>query len=244
MKATVNGVLNLSIVDGWWDEAYTPEVGWAIGRGEEYDDLVYQDQVESAALYDALEKEVVPLFYTRGRDGLPRGWIAKMKNSMRTLCAFFNTNRMVREYAESFYLPAAQRYWHLMQDGGANARAFGAWKRKMHQRWPSIRIEGVEADAESLQVGDMLHIRAQVFLGELTPEDVIVQVYHGAVNEDGDIPQGAPTEMEPQDGQNGLYTFAGAIQCLNSGRFGYSVRVLPSHEDMVHPFEPGLILWG
>jgi starch phosphorylase len=244
MKAIANGVLNLSILDGWWAEAYTPELGWSIGRGEEYEDLEYQDAVESAALYNVLEKEVVPLFYTRGRDGLPRGWIAKMKASMRTLCAFFNTNRMVREYAESFYLPAVQRFWHLMEQEGAHARALAAWKRRMHQNWSKIRIGEVKADADALKVGDVLHVRAQVYLGDLTAEDVQVELYLGMLDESGGIPQGAPITMEPQEEKDGLYTFAGSIPCLNSGRFGYAVRVLPHHEDQVHPYEPELILWG
>jgi starch phosphorylase len=244
MKAVVNGVLNLSIVDGWWAEAYTPEVGWAIGRGEEYTDLEYQDAVESAALYDVLEKEVVPLFYTRGRDGLPRGWIAKMKGSMRALGPFFNTNRMVREYAESFYLPAAERFWHLMEDSGAHARTLGAWKRKIYQNWPRIRVKEVSADAQSLKVGDMLHVRATVHLGQLTPKDVAVEIYYGQVDDRGEIPKGIATTMGPQEGSDGVYTFAGGIQCLNSGRFGFAVRVLPRHKDLVHPYEPGLILWG
>jgi starch phosphorylase len=244
MKATANGVLNLSILDGWWAEAYTPELGWSIGRGEEYEDLDYQDAVESAALYNVLEKDVVPLFYTRGRDGLPRGWIAKMKASMRTLCAFFNTNRMVREYTESFYLPAVQRFWHLMEQEGAHARALAAWKRRMYQNWPKIRIGEVKADADALRVGDVLHVHAQVYLGDLTAEDVQVELYQGMLDESGGIPQGAPITMQPQKEKDGLFTFTGSIPCFNSGRFGYAVRVLPHHEDLVHPYEPELILWG
>jgi starch phosphorylase len=244
MKATANGALNLSIIDGWWAEAYTPDVGWAIGRGEEYEDLAYQDAVESAALYDVLEKEVVPLFYARGRDDLPRGWIAKMKAAMRTLCPFFNTNRMVREYAESLYLPAAERHWHLIDEHMAGARALAAWKRHLHQNWPKIQFEMIEADADELKVGDVLHVRVQIRLGDLTAEDVTVQLYQGMVDDRGDIPKGAPLTMQPQDEQDGLYTFTGAIPCLNSGRFGYAVRVLPCHHDLVHPFEPGMILWA
>jgi starch phosphorylase len=243
MKAVANGVLNLSILDGWWAEAYTPEYGWAIGHGEEYEDPAYQDAVESAALYDALEKEVVPLFYARGRDGLPRGWIAKMKASMRALAPFFSTNRMVQEYATSLYLPAARRFWHVMEQEAAHARALAAWKRRLHQNWPRIRLESVEADAEELKVGDALHVRAKIHLGELTPEDVTVQLYQGIVDDKGDVPEGAPITMQAGDGKDGLYPFSGIIPCLKSGRFGYALRVLPRHQDLVHPFEPGLILW-
>jgi starch phosphorylase len=244
MKATANGVLNLSVLDGWWAEAYSPEVGWCIGQGEEYEDLGYQDAVESAALYSILEKEVVPLFYTRGRDGLPRGWIAKMKASMRTLAPFFNTNRMVCEYATSFYLPAAERYWHLTDAGGTQVRALTAWKRRLHQNWPRIRVDDVKADAETLRVGDVLHVRAQIYLGELAAEDVRVELYHGMVDDQGAIPKAATTAMQPQEHKDGLHTFIGSIPCRNSGCFGFALRVLPQHADLVHPYEPGLILYA
>ena len=251
MKAAANGALNLSILDGWWAEAYTPDVGWSIGRGEEYEDLAYQDAVESAALYNLLEKEVVPLFYTRGRDGLPRGWIAKMKTSMRTLCPVFNTNRMVREYAERFYLPAAERFWHLAGDQGAKARALAAWKRHVSHNWSKIQVQEVTVDANALKVGDVLQVSARIELGELVPGDVQVEVYYGMVDDKGKIPEGTSTTMHPQGSaqpprgmEDGLYIFEGAISCRSSGRFGYAIRVLPYHRDMVHPYEMGLILWG
>jgi starch phosphorylase len=244
MKATANGVLNVSILDGWWDEAFTSDVGWAIGRGEEYEDLAYQDEIESAALYNLLEKEVVPLFYARGRDGLPRGWIAKMKASMCTLCAVFNTNRMVREYCERLYLPVAERCWHLQDDNAASARDLAAWKRRVHQNWDKIKIKTVEAETEALKVGDVLKVRAQVYLGELKPEDVDVDFYYGMVNEKGEIPAGVPSVMRSQESNAGLHTYSGAVPCLSSGRFGYALRVLPRHRDLVHPYELGLIHWG
>ena len=115
MKAAVNGALNLSVLDGWWVEACNVNTGWAIGQGEEYGDEKYQDEVESNALYNLLEKELIPLFYNRGADGLPRAWISKMKTSMREICPVFNTNRMVKEYAEKYYLPAHNRYSSLTE---------------------------------------------------------------------------------------------------------------------------------
>lgn len=244
MKATANGGLNLSIIDGWWAEAYNPHVGWAIGRGEEYEDLEYQNAVESAALYNVLEKEVVPLFYARGRDGLPRGWITKMKASMRTLAPFFNTNRMVYEYANSFYRPATERFRHLMEDNAAHARALAAWKRRLHQNWHRIRVEGVEVETDTLKVGEVLQVRARIHLGELTSDDVTVQLYQGRLDDKGVIPKGTPITMQAQGAKDGLEDFAGEILCRHSGRFGYMLRVLPRHEDLVHPYELGLILWA
>src|SRR5207248_5082520 len=123
MKVCCNGGLNLSILDGWWDEGHAHDNGWAIGAGEEYTDLTYQDDVESRAIYDLLEQELVPLFYTRSSDGLPRGWLKVMKRSMSTVCPFFNTNRMVQEYIEKCYWPSAQRFEGLAVDNLRKARA-------------------------------------------------------------------------------------------------------------------------
>ena len=144
MKVVPNGGLNLSILDGWWCEGYRPEAGWAIGKGEDYQDHAYQDAVESSALYDLLESDVVPLFYGRAADGLPRAWIARMKRSMRLLTPAFSTNRMLWEYAERYYVPAAHCYERLAADGMAGARQIAAWKAAIRKGWGAVRIESVE----------------------------------------------------------------------------------------------------
>jgi starch phosphorylase len=250
MKATANGALNLSVLDGWWDEGYSPETGWAIGRGEEYgdDQADYQDNVESNALYDLLEKEIVPLFYERGRDGLPRGWIAKMKAAMSSHAGVFNTNRMVREYFETCYLPSVQRSQRLMAENYAEAKALAAWKAKVRQQWGRVRIKRTWSDwaeGQELKVGDQLQVQAEVYLGELKPTDVAVQLFFGPLNVEGLIVQGQtlPTLIAQSKG-DGTYVFAGAISCRTSGRHGYALRILPQHEDLGNPFELGLVLWG
>lgn len=250
MKATANGALNLSVLDGWWDEGYTPETGWAIGRGEDYtdDQAEYQDRIEANAIYDLLEKEIVPLFYERGRDGLPRGWIAKMKAAMRDHAGVFNTNRMVREYTEVCYLPSAARSQRLWAEEQHRAKALAAWKAKIRQQWSQIRIERVwteRPDGADLKVGDQLQIQAQVYLGELKPTDVSVQLYHGLLDASNLIENGRalPTLIAQSKGK-GKYVFAGAIPCRTSGQHGYALRILPHHEDLDNPFEMGLVLWG
>ncbi len=250
MKATANGALNLSILDGWWNEGYSPETGWAIGQGEEYgdDQVDYQDTVESNALYDLLEKEIVPLFYERGRDGLPRGWIAKMKAAMSSHAGVFNTNRMVREYFETCYLPSVQRSQRLMAENYARAKALATWKAKVRQQWGQIRIKRTWSDwaeGQELKVGDQLQVQAEVYLGELKPTDVAVQLFFGPLNVEGLIVQGQtlPTLIAQSKG-DGTYIFAGAISCRTSGRHGYALRILPQHEDLGSPFELGLVLWG
>lgn len=250
MKATANGALNLSILDGWWDEGYTPETGWAIGHREEYDDeqAEYQDQVEANAIYDLLEKDIVPLFYERGRDGLPRGWIAKMKAAMRDHAGVFNTNRMVCQYFDECYLPSAERRQRLMEDDLEQTKSLAAWKAQVRQQWPQIHIERIwmeRPEGQELKVGDHLQVQAQVHLGELKPTDVAIELFHGLLSAEGVIVRGRalPTLIAQSKG-DGDYIFAGAISCLTSGRHGYALRIVPQHEDMGNPFEMGLVLWG
>lgn len=246
MKAAANGAINLSVLDGWWDEAYTPEVGWAIGRGEVYDDHNFQDEVESRALYDLLDKEVVPLFYDRGHNSLPRKWIARMKASMSAICPVFNTNRMVLKYMEEAYTPAMQRFQRLAEDDMAGAKALAAWKAHLRQHWDKINVVRIEDDSPAeLRVGDSLAVQAEIILGELQPSDVRVEFYHGRVDQYGQIIDGraiAMTHAEPNGG--GSYIFSGVVPCERSGQYGYAIRILPRHPDLSNVFEMHLIRWA
>ena len=181
MKLLANGGLNLSILDGWWDEAYDREVGWAIGNGEEYGDTAYQDHVEPEMLYHLLENDVVPLFYARDSAGIPRGWLAKMKASMKKLSPIYSTNRMVAEYAERFYIPAAGRHLCLARDK-KRVHSLMDWRQRVHAHGSEVRVTEVAADGgeTEFQVGSKVTVRAEVFLGALAPADVRVQAYYGS----------------------------------------------------------------
>jgi starch phosphorylase len=246
MKVSGNGGLNLSIFDGWWVEGYAQDNGWAIGAGEEYTDLHYQDDVESRAIYDLLEQEIVPLFYTRSSDGLPRGWLKVMKRAMSTICPVFNTNRMLQDYVEKCYWPSSERYDKLAADNLHRARDLAVWRRRLAQSWSQIRVEAVEAKgADPMHVGSALEVKARVNLGNFSPDDVEVQLFHGVVDSLGEIPKPGTVQM----GHNGLHDgntwyFEGTIPCRASGQHGYAVRVLPKHPDLGNPFEPGLVCWG
>jgi len=246
MKAAANGAINMSILDGWWDEAYRPEIGWAIGRGEIYEDHSYQDEVESNALYDLLEKEAIPLFYDRGPDGLPRSWIAKMKAAMRAICPYYNTQRMLREYAEGSCLPAAQHFAHLAADGMARARALAAWKGRVRRHWPEVRVLSTETDTPAkVKVGSQLQVQALIHLGPLEPKDVTVELYHGLLDAKGEIVPEQVIEMNcVETKEGGDYAFVGVIPCRLGGRYGYTLRLLPHHEDLRNPYQAGLILWA
>jgi starch phosphorylase len=246
MKVCVNGGINMSILDGWWVEGFNGDNGWAIGAGEEYTDLAYQDDVESRAIYDLLEQEIVPLFYTRSTDDLPRGWIKMMKRSMATVCPVFNTNRMVQEYMEKCYAPSADRFERLTQEKLRRAAALSEWRRRLAREWNHIRVEQVEASgADPMHVGSQLDVSARISLGTLTPDDVEVQLFHGLVDNAGDIPHPAALAMHHNGSLQGSSTvFKGTIPCRASGHYGYAVRVLPRNSDLANPFEPGLICWG
>jgi starch phosphorylase len=247
MKAAANGAINMSIPDGWWDEAYQPELGWAIGRGEVYEDHHYQDDIEANAIYDLLEKEVVPMFYDRGAGGLPRGWIAKMKAAMRSICPYFNTNRMVQDYAVRFYMPAAQRSMRLAKDDMAKAKALAEWKANLRQNWSALRVVSTDTDTPpEIQVGSELRVQALIHLGTLEPDDVTVELYHGPLDARGEIAPAQVTEMHcvEKKKEDGNCLFNGVIPFRFSGRYGYTVRLVPHHEDLSSPFEPGLTLWA
>jgi glycogen phosphorylase len=251
MKAQANGVLNVSTLDGWWDEAWQigldsgAEVGWAIGKGESYEDPAYQDQVEAEALYQLLESEIIPAFYERRADGLPRKWIDRMKDSIIRLCPEFNMHRMVMQYTDEYYLAAHRRHLTLQADNAGRARNLAAWRARVESAWPRLLIKSVSSGTGELNLDNELPITATVFLDSLTPDDVSVQILSGRVNAHGEIksPEITPMISCANEG-NGCYRFEGSLHTSKSGFFGYSLRILPQNRDAVTPFMPILITWA
>ncbi|CAN5230803.1 glycosyltransferase family 1 protein [soil metagenome] len=249
MKAAANGVLNLSVLDGWWAEAWRDHgsgVGWAIGRGEEYENAA-GDAIEAELLHHVLEREVVPLFFDRDeRDGLPRGWIKKMKNAIAKLAPTFNTARMVREYSERFYVPS-HKLWHRMTDAALRgARELVAWKERAQQAWPDVVIEGVVREtSEEVTVGDSVTVTATVRLGALSPEDVVVELYHGETGGALDLTHGDVVRMKVERAEDGgRYHYRGEIPTRASGAHAFAVRVMPWNAAMSNPYETTLVRWG
>lgn len=246
MKVTANGGLNCSILDGWWAEGYSPETGWAIGHGEEYADPEQQDQVESEALYTLLEQEIIPLFYDRGADGIPHGWVAKMKSAMQAICPYFNSNRMVREYLEQFYLPAMRHSARLAENGYQRARQLAAWRTRLSESWCDVRFINITDNVGDVATfDDRITVRAEVALGRLQPSDVSVQLQYGPVDAAGEIrsPQVLPMQHVGETG-TGIYLFEGTIVCNGTGQWGYNLRVIPAHEDLISPFDIGVVMWA
>ena len=246
MKVLANGGLNLSCLDGWWPEAYNGENGWAIGDGRIYDDLAFQDHIESESLYNLLEREIIPLFYERTVDDIPRKWITRVKESIRSTCPVFSTIRMLREYAEKLYYPALERSRRLTADNFAVSRRLAGWKESLREQWHQVHIAEVTAEAqEVLKVGAELPVRARVHLGSVEPRDIAVEVYTGPLDPAGEITDGQPVVMRHIQHENdGVHLFEGVVPCAVSGRHGFAIRVVPNHEDLADRYDQGLVVWG
>ncbi|MDP8923623.1 MAG: alpha-glucan family phosphorylase, partial [Chloroflexota bacterium] len=246
MKAAANGALQVSTLDGWWDEAYRPGMGWGIGDRRTYEDPSYQDYLESNSLYDLLEREVVPLFYERDATGLPASWIARMKASMGSLPQIFNTERMVAEYALRFYDPAGLDARRLSQDGLAPGREMAGWIARVVEQWPRVHIPWVRAIGGTIASGARFDVEADVALGALTPDEVAVHLAYGPIN--GEDVLTSPTLVPLEPGTvvgDGVYRFvARDVHGERSGRHGYAIRVTPVHPTLPMPFPLGLVRWS
>jgi starch phosphorylase len=242
MKASMNGVLNLSVLDGWWAEAYRRDLGWAIGRGEEYEDQGLQDYIESNATYEMLEKDLIPTFYERGTDGTPRGWIMRMKAALRELPPVFCMDRVVQEYTRRFYRPALEQHNRLQTDGYEQGRRYADWMLHLQNNWEALKVgdirSGFNSHAEA-RVGEKLRFEGDVFLGNIAPESVCVQLYEGVLDSDGEIARGHSHDMqrvgESESGEAGWHRYEVEFVSETTGNHGYTVRVLPTHPDLRHP---------
>jgi starch phosphorylase len=236
MKVLVNGGINLSELDGWWAEAYTPEVGWALGDGKEHGDDPAWDAAEAEALYALLEQEVIPSFYDRDRGGIPSSWIARMRESMARLTPRFSANRTVREYTEKYYLPAATDYRQRAENKGAMGAELVSWWRAVEQNWPKLRFGEVKVESDE----EKHTFEVQVYFGGLDPDTVRVGLF--AEGTDG-IP---PVRQEMTRGQrlaggNG-YLYSAQVEATRPAS-DYTSRVIPSRPGVSVPLEACEILW-
>jgi starch phosphorylase len=250
MKSALNGGLNVSIRDGWWDEWYDGADGWAIPSADGVEDPQRRDELESSALYDLLGLTVAPRFYDTGPDGLPRRWLEMVGHTLRALGPRVQASRMVREYVEDLYIPAALSS-RALSDGAAPAgqagpfaaaRELAAWKRRVTRAWGGVRIEHVEGEDGEQGPGGSLVVRASVALGGLAPDDVSVEVVSGRVGDADEIINPVISALTLEDSpEDGVARFAGKAELGRPGPFGYTVRVVPRHPLLASDAEMGLV---
>jgi starch phosphorylase len=246
MKAALNGALNCSILDGWWDEMFDGENGWAISSAEHVADPARRDQLEANSLFELLERQIVPLFYDRYEGPVPRRWVRRVKHSLRSLGPQVTAARMVRDYVEEHYEPTAVQADRLSQDGYARAKALAAWKARVSAAWTGVRVDAVETDASLTTLGSRRTVEAVVELGALTPADVEVQLVHGPVGLNDEIESAHVVTMSPVAAPDdaGHVRYHEQFVCDSAGRYGFTVRVVPSHPDLATPVELGHISWA
>jgi starch phosphorylase len=237
MKVLVNGGINLSELDGWWAEAYTPEIGWALGDGQEHGDDPAWDAVEAEALYDLLEREVIPEFYARDGQDIPTAWVARMRNSMASLTPRFSADRAVREYTEQRYLPGAASYRERAADKGSVGRKMADWQETLKREWPAVHLGRPKVETNAGQ-----HIfEVEVYLHELDPDTARVELYADGVDGGGPVRQ----EMErvgPLAGASNLFTYRARVIAARPAN-DYTARVIPKLTGVAVPLEAARIVW-
>ena len=237
MKVLVNGGLNLSELDGWWAEAYTPEVGWALGDGQEHGDDPAWNALEADALYDLLEREVIPEFYARDERGIPTAWVARMRKSMASLTPRFSADRAVREYTEQHYLPGAATYRERAADKGAVGRQMVDWQHCLEKQWPALRFGELKVETN----GEQHVFEVQVCLNDLGPNAVRVELYASSANGDGPVRQ-EMKRMSQLAGTASGYIYSAHVPATRLPT-DYTARVIPHYTDVAVPLESAQILW-
>ncbi len=245
MKAAMNGVLNLSILDGWWPEGFDGTNGWAIGTGRTYQDDARSDAADADALYDLLEREVVPLYYRRDADGVPEAWMRRAAKAIATISPRFNAQRMVREYVESYYAPASERGATLSADGYRKATELADWLKKVRDEWHNVRFTASPLTEAPLRIGDEVELSAELNLGSLAPEDVIVEVVYSREG-DGLEERLERVAMRARgDGtQDGTQAYTARFKPKLSGRLVYGARVVATNPLLSSPFDAHAIKWA
>ncbi|MBR3655118.1 MAG: alpha-glucan family phosphorylase [Elusimicrobia bacterium] len=245
MKAAVNGAINFSVLDGWWCEGYNGENGWVVGSTDTYNDLEYQNEMESRSIYEMLEKEIIPLFFDRGQDDLPRGWITKMKACMQTVGPMFNTNRMIEDYTRKFYVPSMELTEKMKENNYELAKKKADWQSNIERNWSRVSIISADdnTSAKTIKIGEPIKIRVRVNLAGIAPEDVFVQVYEGYLNTKNVLSNETFENMKMvSKEQDGTYIYEIEAPTRIVGHCGYTVRIVPQYMDKVE-YIPGIIKW-
>lgn len=248
MKAAPNAGINLSVLDGWWREGFNGNNGWAIGPEIDNGTVEFQNDVDASSLYQLLENQIIPLYYAKPDGRLPLAWLQLMRESIRSVTPVFNTHRMVKEYTERLYISAARSHEDFARDGCSAATGLSQWKAQMRKDWPQVRIQEVQvgnADRQNILVGEPLQISARIHLGAVDPQHVRVEAYHGEADNGGiRNPTATVLDQSSRIDGNGNYLYQGAVPATESGAYGFSVRVVPTHPRLMQTHELRLITWS
>lgn len=246
MKAAINGSLNLSILDGWWAESYDGENGWAIPTADAAGDAAERDALEAASMYDLIQHQIAPAFYERDDVDVPRRWVRTIRHSLAGLSGVLSAERMVAEYVQRLYAPAAAAFRDITSDGAQPARELADWRARVVAAWPGVAVLHVESGGVDAvpTVGETLGVRARVTLGGLEPTDVKVEVVHGRAGDGDQITDVTRAVLALESTADGVGVYGGTVALDHPGSFGYTVRVTPHHARMATPAELGLIAFA
>lgn len=246
-KACINGVINFSIMDGWWCEGYNGSNGWVIGDDTHFENEQQQDDADSKSLYETLEREIIPLFFDR-ENGIPKGWIARMKESIKSLAPEYSTHRMIKDYTEQMYIPAVMRNVKIRDSQFEFIHKLSDWKQKVQRAWPQV---GIAANQDihglvdhDLFSGQELKLSVTVHLGSLSTEDVCVEAYYGPLYNDTIINAKAVEMNVVRQTDASTYYYEATISILDGGEYGYSFRVFPKHPNLMNKFDLPLVKWA
>ncbi len=250
-KGPVNGIINFSVLDGWWREAFAmnPECGWSIGRDIDYPDTELQDKEDSLDIYSKLEKEIIPLYYERNEKNIPTKWVRKMKESIKTVLPNFSTDRMVKEYTEKLYIPSIKQEEEFKKDDFKIAKELTVWKNYISSLWNNISIEvdSVKPTGDSIEttIANGIEISAIVKLGGIKSEDVNVEVYYRKIDDKGNVIEDNLVSImdKREELGNGRVKFSTILKPENGGRYEFTLRVVPYNKNLSHPYEMGLVYW-
>ena len=244
-KASVNGVLNFSVLDGWWAEGYNTKNGWTIGTNDEYDSYEIQDNADSSSMYTTLENKIIPTYYEKNKNGISDKWMQLMKNSIISTGGRYSTSRMVCDYTNKLYMPLAELNKKYYTDLSSVAN-YAEWKAKMYINWDKIKIEQYNnLDNISIDAGNNIEVNCKVILPDISVENVIVEVYAGRITENGTIENITivPMELIEKDQENREYTYKAMLELTTGGNYGYTFRVMPKHEMLLDSENLDLVKW-
>ncbi len=244
-KASVNGVINFSILDGWWAEGYNAKNGWKIGESLEYSDYESQDRADSQSIYDTLENKIIPMYYEKDEDGISSRWMQTMKESIISTGGKYSTSRMLTDYVDKLYIPLCNLYNNYYAELG-KVGELNEWKKSLKNAWDNIEItQENNLDNITLDAGNNIEVRCKVKLPNINKDNIEAQVYYGKISENGTVDDISiiPMELEEADEESKIYTYKAKVNLINGGNYGYTFRVMPKHEMILDSANLDLIKW-